>query len=289
MVGRDSRSPSPSRRRSRSPERRKLPHDAEPLSEADYFLKSSEFKVWLKEEKDRYFDELSGEKARSYFRKFVKAWNRGKLSKSLYLGVEPTAQSATAYKWSIKTSGDDLSKMKTARTEVESANYEVHRSARTSTAASGSRTIGPSMPSREDAVLAREAEEEAQAAGRSFKRKRDRLEAKERIEEMVGPKEVGRAGMLEAKRARRENDRAYRESRDDSIAEVDEVTLGLGGGDSFQERIRQRDAARKRAEERKHGGRAQHQVETKERSEAIRQKEHDTMEMFKRMAAERFG
>jgi hypothetical protein len=60
MSNRDSRS----RSRSRSPERRKLPHDAEPISEADYFLKSSEFKVWLKEEKDRYFDELSGDKAR---------------------------------------------------------------------------------------------------------------------------------------------------------------------------------------------------------------------------------
>ena len=30
----------------------------------DYFLKSSEFRVWLKEKQDVYFTELSGEEAR---------------------------------------------------------------------------------------------------------------------------------------------------------------------------------------------------------------------------------
>jgi hypothetical protein len=52
---------------------------------------------------------------------------------------------------------------------------------------------------------------------------------------MVGPKEVGREGMLEKKRARREGDRAFREKGDDGFVEADEKTL-LGGGDSFRER-----------------------------------------------------
>ena len=30
---------------------RKLPGGAEPISDSDYFLKSAEFRVWLKEEK----------------------------------------------------------------------------------------------------------------------------------------------------------------------------------------------------------------------------------------------
>jgi hypothetical protein len=179
--------------------------------------------------------------------------------------------------------------MKTARSEVESANYDISSKPRGSAASGSSRTIGPAMPSQADMTIAREAEEEFQAAERSYKRKRERAENKDRIEDMVGPKEVGRAGMLEAKRARRENDRAFRESRDDSFAEVDEGTLGLGGGDSFQDRIRQRDAAKRRADERRHGEKAHLLEATKERNDARRQKEHDTMEMFKRMAAERFG
>lgn len=67
---------------------------------------------------------------------------------------------------------------------------------------------------------------------RAYKRKRDKLEAKERIEDMVGPRPVGREAMLEKKRARRENDKDFRERGDEGL-EVDEDVL-LGGGDSFQ-------------------------------------------------------
>jgi hypothetical protein len=56
-----SRSPSRERKRHRVEE---LPYNADTISESDYFLKMNEFQQWLKEDKDRYFDELSGEKAR---------------------------------------------------------------------------------------------------------------------------------------------------------------------------------------------------------------------------------
>jgi hypothetical protein len=39
------------RDRSASPERRDLPKDVKPLTESDYFQKSDEFRVWLKEDK----------------------------------------------------------------------------------------------------------------------------------------------------------------------------------------------------------------------------------------------
>jgi len=43
-----------SRSRSRSRERSyKLPEGVSEISESDYFLKSDEFRIWLKEEKDR--------------------------------------------------------------------------------------------------------------------------------------------------------------------------------------------------------------------------------------------
>ena len=42
------------RDRSRSPERDvSLPEGVSPISESDYFLKNTEFRVWLKDEKDK--------------------------------------------------------------------------------------------------------------------------------------------------------------------------------------------------------------------------------------------
>lgn len=92
---------------------------------------------------------------------------------------------------------------------------------------------GPAMPSASDLTLSRELVAEREQEERSYKRKRDKLEAKERIEDMVGPREVGREGMLEKKRARREADKSFREKGDEGF-EVDESTL-LGGGDSYKD------------------------------------------------------
>jgi len=83
MPSRRSRSRSRSRDRSESPQRRvELPNGVSPISESDYFQKSDEFRLWLKEEKGKvrgyflvndelvftistkYFDGLSGDRAR---------------------------------------------------------------------------------------------------------------------------------------------------------------------------------------------------------------------------------
>jgi len=104
---------------------------------------------------------------------------------------------------------------------------------------------------------------------------------------MVGPKEVGRDAMLEKKRARRDGDRAFREKGDDGF-EADERTL-LGGGDSFRERIAQRDAARKRFEEKKNTNKEEKTVAARERVNAIKDKDKATMDMFQQMAKARFG
>lgn len=49
------------------------------ISEEDYYAKATEFKVWLHEEKNKFFDELTSEQAHEQFKKFVKAWNKFKL------------------------------------------------------------------------------------------------------------------------------------------------------------------------------------------------------------------
>jgi len=54
-----SRSRSPDSQRRSESSNRNLPGSAEPISESDYFLKSAEFRVWLKEEKHKVPLELS--------------------------------------------------------------------------------------------------------------------------------------------------------------------------------------------------------------------------------------
>ena len=75
-------------------------------------------------------------------------------------------------------------------------------------------------------------EAETAAADRVLERKRERRDAREREEEVNGPRAIGKERMLEKKAERRANDRAFRERGDEGL-EVDEATL-MGGG-SFQQ------------------------------------------------------
>jgi hypothetical protein len=74
--------------------------DFKEISKDDYFAKSNEFAKWLKEEKGKYFSDLSSESARDIFLKFVKQWNKGKLPSQYYEGI--TAGPRSAHKWNIK-------------------------------------------------------------------------------------------------------------------------------------------------------------------------------------------
>ncbi|KAJ7897349.1 hypothetical protein B0H14DRAFT_2333073 [Mycena olivaceomarginata] len=281
--------------RSRSPDETiPLPYDASPISESDYFRKGDEFRIWLKDEKRKYFDELSGDKARSYFRKFVKAWNKGKLSKSLYAGVDPasiSAESQTGYKWSFAANKSrvDNAALRSVREQVGAATWGASSSSSSAPSAdpsssSAGRSIrGPTLPSSADLAYARELASESAHADASLKRKRDRAEAKERVEDMVGPREVGREGALEKKRARREADRSFRERGDDGL-EADEGVL-LGGGDSFKAQIAKRDAAQSRRSQKYEDKTAV----VRERQSVYKEKETATMAMFQALAKERFG
>ncbi|KZT63941.1 hypothetical protein DAEQUDRAFT_753184 [Daedalea quercina L-15889] len=280
------RSRTPPSERDRSPERRvTLPDGASPISESDYFLKNDEFREWLKEEKNKYMTELSSDRSRKYFRKFVKAWNRGKLSKHLYSGVDaPSASSQTGYRWSFasKTSSINSAALRAARDEVGAATQN-----RGSGSTGSGRVQGPTLPTAADLTLARESADEHRAAEHDYQRKRERKEAKERLEDMVGPKPVGREGMLEKKHTQRESDRAFRERGDEGL-ELDDSTL-MGGGSNFKDEIARRDAARRRFEEKRHGARDERMTAARERADAIRQKDKATMDMFMQMAKEKFG
>ena len=148
-----------------------------------------------------------------------------------------TATSQTAYKWAFtskRTKADDDA-LQAARAEVGAATYGASNGpSRTPGDGSIKRVQGPTLPPQADRTLAREAAEEEATAEREYQRKRDKAEARDRVEDMVGPREVGRERMLEKKRERRDNDRAFREKGDEGL-DVDERTLmGGGGGDSFK-------------------------------------------------------
>lgn len=150
---------------------------------------------------------------------------------SIYQGAIEKAPT-TGYRWNFasKTSKADADAIRAVREEAESS-----RLAGTPSSSNSKRVLGPTLPSRADHVLAEEEAEEQRASELQRKRKRERAEDKDRLEDMVGPKEMGKAGMLEKKRVKREKDKSFRERGDDGFMEADDNTL-MGGGDSFKQR-----------------------------------------------------
>jgi len=278
-----------------------LPKGVKTIDDDDYFLKQSEFRVWLRDKKGKFMDELSSEKSRKYFHKFVKGWNSGKLSDELYTGVSSTSapsSSNTAYRWSFagRESKNEKAALRAARDSVieattgrksysrftEDDSPEPERTTRRS------RVAGPALPSASDWTVQMEEVKEAEDRDRKHKRKRERQEDRDRIEDMVGPKETGREGILEKKRARREEDRKVKAEKEDAGVELRDDDL-YGGADSFQARLAQRDAARRRFEEKRDGGRRDRPVEGDDRLSARREKEKATMDHFRALAKERYG
>ncbi|KAG9002800.1 hypothetical protein FRB94_004746 [Tulasnella sp. JGI-2019a] len=262
-------------------------------AEEDYFTRQTEFRQWLREEKGKYVDELSGEKARSYFKKFVKAWNNGKLQPAFYngdLSRNSTSSSNTAYRWSFtsKRSAADQAALEAAKASVSEATYSA-LDAPPSEAPGNKRAsrIGPTLPSTADRFLQLEDAREAEKRSAAVSRKRERQEDKERVDDLVGPREVGREGMLEKKRLKREDDRQMRD-KDEGGLEVDDSAL-YGDKDSFRARLAARDAARKRAEEKKQASRPQPNTAVNERLSAMRDREKETMEHFRALAKQKFG
>ncbi|KAH9620616.1 hypothetical protein KSS87_007087 [Heliosperma pusillum] len=70
------------------------------LSNEDYYSKNNEFATWLKEEKKKFFSDLSTDSARELFSEFVEKWNTRKLKSKFYEGIKTGPRSS--HKWKIK-------------------------------------------------------------------------------------------------------------------------------------------------------------------------------------------
>lgn len=92
-----------------------------PISHDDYFRKATEFRVWLQRQ-GRYLEQLSAEKARSKFNKFVLVWNQGNLTPDFYKGMDSTAvtEKLSKHKWKFKNiTSDEAAKRETTRDTVD--------------------------------------------------------------------------------------------------------------------------------------------------------------------------
>lgn len=70
------------------------------LSKDDYFSRNNEFALWLKEERNIFFSDLSSDSARSLFSEFVAEWNDKRLDIKYYEGISSGPR--TAHQWNIK-------------------------------------------------------------------------------------------------------------------------------------------------------------------------------------------
>ncbi|WVO13831.1 hypothetical protein L204_101454 [Cryptococcus depauperatus] len=267
------------------------------ISEDDYFLKSSEFKSWLKEERGKYLDEMSSESAHKYFRKFVRRWNDGELPRKHYNPPKILpASSHTGYQWSFAERGD-LPLLASVREEVNRmthsgvssigsrrGNDEVGSSVGPMFPSSSSaRSLGPSLPTASDRQYAHEASQDARKHERQSAYREDAKRANE-----IVPKNDGKEGRMEEKRAKNAENRAYRDKDTSAGLESDERTL-LGDSNSFAAAVRRRDEAQARRREQKELANQDQRAKIDERLQERKQKEAATMEMLKTLAKQRFG
>ncbi|KAI9004813.1 hypothetical protein CLU79DRAFT_782670 [Phycomyces nitens] len=258
-----------------------LKDQIKPITDEDYFEKATEFRLWLKEVKHKYFNELDSSDSRYYFKKFVKAWNRFELQEKYYKGLtsaQLASSDTTRYKWKFASKVDQY-ELDTIRDSVDTM---TSRGAVKEMSNKGRRrNVGPAMPSSSNIRQDRETAEERLEAERmrrkteskNLRRKRDSY-----LDE-VAPKETGREAMIEKRKAMNAFHKRER-SPDVELSEAD-----LMGGDDFQSRL----AAEKQREERRNARKAEYQqryAPPQDRVAEYKAKENATIEMFRKMAEE---
>ncbi|KAG0209380.1 hypothetical protein BGX28_010368 [Mortierella sp. GBA30] len=248
------------------------------ISEDDYFTKSAEFRLWLRQAKKKYFEDMKADDTRRYFRKFVRAWNNFELDESYYKGIRSaqlSGKGTTKYQWGFakKIGREDKDRVESIRdsidtmTNVKFAN-EVSRltgksTASTMNSASGSgsgnasrRPLGPSLPSSSesayrrgpltaDQLLEREERDSRSRLQHRAEMKAHRKSKEADLEELV-PKATGREAVLEKRRAQT----AYHRRERSPDVELPEQDL-MGTGDDFKSML----AAEKRRKEMREGRR----------------------------------
>lgn len=258
----------------------------EKISDSDYFLKNTEFQVWVFAHEGKTFDQLSSHDSRKLFSKFVKRWNKRKLPEKFYQGINETeidSSHRTKHKWSFTMDRSERDQLASTKDAVDSEthhrkfaqNFGAHHPLASSSShpPSSSATSANAIevaPIRTKVEKNSESDEDQKYAERKEKTKKYN-QYKKLVEEELVPKETGREARLEKKKVERE-----RRRKDDS-PERDERDI-YGGDDDFKARL----AARKRAMEAKKVERAENLEKARANYEA---KEDDKMQAFRDLVA----
>ncbi|PVV03237.1 hypothetical protein BB560_002294 [Smittium megazygosporum] len=81
--------------------------ELEKISEEDYYRLNVPFCKWLLKEKGKYFEEIDSSRARKYFFRFVKEWNKNRLDEKYYRFTDDPSTlkeefTFTNHKWNFK-------------------------------------------------------------------------------------------------------------------------------------------------------------------------------------------
>ncbi|KAJ2383282.1 hypothetical protein GGI05_005368, partial [Coemansia sp. RSA 2603] len=255
-----------------------------PISKNDYYKMNAPFRLWLRKEKDRYFDEMTTEKARKYFGLFVREWNNGKLKSKYYKQTSELSDLSkdvlTRYSWgfSEKLEGELDNKFVDATPDKSYPSTVAASQAQKSP-----EVYGPTMPSRDyRSIEAGRLFDEEQRERERWNRKQKRMQAREREElilDEVAPKETGWEAKLAKKRA------INRLHKADKVldTEISDSEIYSGAGDDLASLKRDREIREKRRMERKshsHDPDGTHNHRLNERKE----KEQNTIEMLRALA-----
>ncbi|KAK4330474.1 LOW QUALITY PROTEIN: hypothetical protein RTBOTA2_006135 [Rhodotorula toruloides] len=284
------------------------PEGVKELGEDDYFLKATELKLWLWEEKGKKLDNLKTEDARRYFRKFCRAWNRGRLSNNYYNGISPASlpsSISTSHSWSFaKASQADLDAAASVRKSIDTGSktrsYDAGSSSVVGPSLPSQRgpALGPSMPPSsavERLQLERDARQSASESERSASHAKRKRESRDARDEERDNRATGRDRLMEKRREGNASRRDFEASREAGMQEFDDDALmggSTGGGGppgSFADAVRERERAQQRRDERRKGKDEERKAEICDKLSAFRAKEDQTMAMFREMAAKRFG
>ncbi|KAI8890595.1 hypothetical protein K501DRAFT_206632 [Backusella circina FSU 941] len=257
-------------------QQRKKPKGVPSISEEDYYEKANEFRMWLKEAKHKYIDEISSKESRRYFKKFVKKWNENELDDKFYKGMSSAqlgSSDTTRYKWAFAKKLDQF-ELDSVRDNVDSMTNQSRGDDKM--AAGRRRNVGPSMPTN---TFDKEEAQERDRSNRKYeaKRSKDRREA---MLDEVAPRETGREAALAKKRALN----AYHKREKSPDIELSEADLM--GGDDFQARLAQERKYQGKRENRLAERREQKLAPILSKMDAYKAKEDATMAMFKKMAEE---
>ena len=157
--------------------------------------------------------------------------------------------------------------------------------------------VGPSpAPVTFETIAERDEARDADALARRTElqraRQADRKMQKEQLDDLAPRAEAGtKERMLEKKREAGAAAKGYREAKAGAgeIAEVNEKDLMGGGGDDMKAQIKQEQVRRNEREQKRAEIWEARKAEREERMKGAKEKEAKTMDMFRRMASERFG